>query len=133
VIVASRGRGGWAPAHWRQADEGRPLPQSSWFHASVQTCWATPATKRASRVRKPNRHLQQDQYVGVFHFAAQVNKAIVAKAQVGPIHQPPAPASTPVAKRREGRGGGPSSLTTRLVVRKRGVPTWRAATWQNCT
>ena len=97
VIVASRGRGGWAPAHWRQADEGRPLPQSSWFHASVQTCWATPATKRASRVRKPNRHLQQDQCVGVFHFAAQVNKAIVAKAQVGPIHHPPTPASTPVA------------------------------------
>ena len=52
VTMASRGRGGWAPVHWRQADEGRPLPQLSWFHASVQTCWATPATKRASRVRK---------------------------------------------------------------------------------
>ena len=83
--------------HWRQADESRPLPQLSWFHASVQTRWATPATKRASRVRKPNRHLQQDQYVGVFHFAAQGNRVIVAKAQVGPIHHPPAPASTPVA------------------------------------
>jgi len=35
--------------------------------------------------------------VGIDHVTAQVNKAIVAKAQVGPIHHPPTPASTPVA------------------------------------